>query len=131
MLDMAESPPQWWRELPPDERPILVGYARADGMEKEQVLKAMRRIGFRILFVGVDAGATRSLQALNEPIRSKDPAAAAQRMYDANLRALCNARKHGVAIKAGFVLGPIGMNEALLQENVGKRVQRAWHRHRR
>lgn len=118
MLDMAESPPQWWRALQPEERPVLVGYARADGMEKDQVLKAMRDIGFRILFVGVDAGAARSLQALNKPLRNKDPAAAAQRMYDANLRALSNARKYGVAIKAGFVLGHLGMNEMLLEENV-------------
>ncbi|WP_116137617.1 B12-binding domain-containing radical SAM protein [Trinickia diaoshuihuensis] len=118
ILDMAESPPAWWRALPPDSRPVLVGYARADGMEKEQVLKAMRHIGFRILFVGVDAGAARSLQALNKPLRNRDPAAAAQRMYDANLRALSNARKHGVVIKAGFVLGHLGMNESLLEENV-------------
>ena len=39
-------------------------------------------------------------------------------MYDANLRALSNARKYGVAIKAGFVLGHLGMNEMLLEENV-------------
>lgn len=122
MLEMAESPPEWWRGLSPDERPILVGYARADGMEKEQVLKAMREIGFRILFVGIDAGATRSLQALNKPLRAKD-AAAAQRMHDANLRALSNARKHGVAIKAGFVLGHLGMNEALLEENIEIYIQ--------
>jgi radical SAM superfamily enzyme YgiQ (UPF0313 family) len=118
MLDMAESPPPWWRALSADARPVLVGYARADGMEKEQVLKAMREIGFRILFVGVDAGAARSLQALNKPLRNKDPVAAAQRMADANLRALHNARMHGVAIKAGFVLGHLGMNEELLKENI-------------
>ncbi|WP_250208022.1 hypothetical protein [Curvibacter sp. CHRR-16] len=87
-------------------------------MEKEQVLKAMQEIGFRILFVGVDAGASRSLQALNKPLRNKDPVAAAQRMVDANLRALHNARAHGVAIKAGFVLGHLGMNKALLDENI-------------
>ncbi|RQS43262.1 radical SAM protein [Burkholderia sp. Bp8986] len=118
MLDMAEAPPAWWQALPPDERPVLVGYARADGMEKEKVLKAMHNIGFRILFVGVDAGAAPSLQALNKPLRNSDPSAAAQRMHDANLRALSNARKHGMAIKAGFVLGHLGMNETLLEQNI-------------
>lgn len=118
LLDMAESPPDWWRALPPTQRPVLVGYARADGMEKEQVLRAMRDIGFRILFVGVDAGAPQSLQALNKPLRNRDSAAAARKMYDSNLRALGNARKHGVAIKAGFVLGHLGMTEALLEENI-------------
>lgn len=61
MLDMAEFPPEWRQALLPDERPILVGYARADGMEKERVLKAMREIGFRILFVDVDAGVCANL----------------------------------------------------------------------
>lgn len=118
LLDMAESPPPWWQSLQPEERPVLVGYARTDGMEKEHVLRAMRQIGFRILFVGVDAGAARSLMALNKPLRSKDPESAAGRMHQANLRALDNARQHGVAIKAGFVLGHLGMNEALLEENI-------------
>ncbi|MFL9873988.1 B12-binding domain-containing radical SAM protein [Paraburkholderia megapolitana] len=118
MLDMAESPPDWWGALASNERPILVGYARADGMEKEQVLKAMRHIGFRILFVGVDAGAALSLQALNKPLKNKNPTFAAKRMYESNLRALQNAREHRVSIKAGFVLGHLGMNESLLAENV-------------
>ncbi|WP_233203014.1 B12-binding domain-containing radical SAM protein [Chitinimonas sp. BJB300] len=123
MLDMAEVPPPWWQALEPAERPILVGYARADGMEKEQVLKAMRHIGFRILFVGVDAGAALSLQALNKPLKNKQPALAAQRMYESNLRALQNARDHCISIKAGFVLGHLGMNEALLEENVQTYVE--------
>ena len=123
MLAMAESPPDWWVSLPLDDRPVLVGYARADGMEREHVLQAMRDIGFRILFVGVDAGAQLSLRALNKPLRSKDPIVAAQKMYEANRRALTNARKHGVAIKAGFVLGHAGMNEALLEENVATYIE--------
>ncbi|WP_454737805.1 B12-binding domain-containing radical SAM protein [Cupriavidus necator] len=123
MLDMAEAPPEWWQQLEPDERPILVGYARADGMEKEHVLDAMRQIGFRILFVGVDAGASLSLQALNKPLKNRDPRLASRRMHASNLRALLNARNHGVLIKAGFVLGHIGMNEALLEENVRTYVE--------
>jgi hypothetical protein len=83
----------------------------------------MHYIGFRILFVGVDAGAVRSLQALNKPLRNRDPVAAAQRMYEANLRALSNARNHGIAIKAGFVLGHLGMNEALLDENIATYIE--------
>ncbi|MGQ5523301.1 B12-binding domain-containing radical SAM protein [Chitinimonas sp. PSY-7] len=118
LLDMAASPPKWWSDLEPSERPVLVGYARADGMEKEAVLKAMRQIGFRILFVGVDAGAELSLLALNKPLKNKSPALAAKRMYESNLRALENARKHHVSIKAGFVLGHLGMNESLLAKNV-------------
>lgn len=87
-------------------------------MEKEQVLEAMQRIGFRILFVGVDAGASLSLQALNKPLRDKQPERAAQRLLESNLRALQNARRHHVSIKAGFVLGHLGMTASLLHENV-------------
>ncbi|RKP45216.1 B12-binding domain-containing radical SAM protein [Trinickia fusca] len=123
MLDMANTPPIWWQELEPDERPILVGYARADGMEKEHVLKAMRQIGFQILFVGVDAGASLSLRALNKPLKNKDPQLSSQRMSASNLRALENARRHRVSIKAGFVLGHLGMNDALLGENVRTYVE--------
>lgn len=123
MLDMANEPPEWWRELRPEERPILVGYARADGMEKEHVLKAMKQIGFKILFVGVDAGAPLSLRALNKPLRNIDPRLASRRMHASNLRALQNARNHQVSIKAGFVLGHIGMDEGLLEENVRTYVE--------
>ncbi|PMS36500.1 radical SAM superfamily enzyme YgiQ (UPF0313 family) [Trinickia symbiotica] len=118
ILDMARTPPAWWQSLAFEQRPVLVGYARADGMEKGHVLEAMREIGFRILFVGVDAGAPLSLLALNKPLRHKDAAVAATKMYESNLRALRNARKCGLAIKAGFVLGHLGMNETLMEANV-------------
>tara|TARA_B100000700_G_scaffold15695_1_gene15479 strand:- start:27797 stop:28432 length:636 start_codon:yes stop_codon:yes gene_type:complete len=97
---------------------MLVGYARADGMEKRNVMEAMASIGFKVLFVGIDAGAIRSLQALKKPLRKKSVIASSESMYMANISAIKNARRFGVKIKAGFVLGHIGMNKELLDENV-------------
>lgn len=93
MIDMASDTPKWWSALDKNERPVLVGYARADGMEKEVVLRAMSKIGFRILFVGVDAGVPLSLRALNKPLRSKSPDESSRRMHESNIRAIDNAKK--------------------------------------
>ena len=78
----------------------------------------MSEIGFRILFVGVGAGVPLSLRALNKPLKSKSPEEASRRMYESNVRAIDNAKKYGVAIKAGFVLGHLGMTKRLLDENL-------------
>ncbi|MGR2739282.1 B12-binding domain-containing radical SAM protein [Billgrantia sp. Q4P2] len=118
LLDMDKFKPKWWLDLPIHKRPMLVGYARADGMEKSHVMEAMANIGFKILFVGIDAGAMKSLQALKKPLRKKDVIASSESMYMANLNAMENARRFGVKIKAGFVLGHVGMDKELLYENV-------------
>lgn len=118
LLDMDKFKPKWWLDLPLHQRPMLVGYARADGMEKGNVMEAMANIGFKILFVGIDAGAMKSLQALKKPLRKKDVIASSENMYMANINAMENARRFGVKVKAGFVLGHIGMNKELLGENV-------------
>ncbi len=118
LSDMDKFKPKWWLDLPTHKRPMLVGYARADGMEKRNVMEAMASIGFKVLFVGIDAGAIRSLQALKKPLRKKSVIASSESMYMANISAIKNARRFGVKIKAGFVLGHIGMNKELLDENV-------------
>ena len=118
LLDMDKFKPKWWLDLPIHKRPMLVGYARADGMEKRNVMEAMANIGFKILFIGIDAGAKKSLQALKKTLRKKDVISSSESMYMANIRAIENARRFGVKIKSGFVLGHIGMNKELLDENV-------------
>ena len=118
LLQMAENRPDWHLALPVNEQPVLVGYARADGLQKENVVAAMREVGFRICYVGIDAGAPLSLIAMNKPLRSKDPKHQAEYMFAANQKAAMNAKQHGIALKLGFVLGHIGMTRDLLEENV-------------
>lgn len=118
ILNMDKFKPKWWLDLPPERRPMLVGYARADGMEKSNVMEAMSNIGFKILFVGIDAGAMKSLQALKKPLKNKNMIASSESMYIANISAINNARRFDVKIKAGFVLGHLGMDKELLNENI-------------
>ncbi|MEQ5836228.1 hypothetical protein [Marinobacter sp. NFXS9] len=87
-------------------------------MQKRNVMEAMASLGFKILFVGIDAGAMKSLRALKKPLKKKNLIASTESMYMANLSAIDNARKFGVKIKAGFVLGHLGMNRELLDENL-------------
>ncbi|MGQ7245545.1 B12-binding domain-containing radical SAM protein [Salinicola sp. V024] len=118
LLDMAKNTPGWWLKTPVGSRPMLVGYARADGIQKKNVMSAMASIGFKILFVGIDAGAQKSLQALRKPLKSKNEIASSESMYESNLSAIENAKTYDIKIKAGFVLGHIGMNKQLLRENI-------------
>jgi anaerobic magnesium-protoporphyrin IX monomethyl ester cyclase len=118
LLNMDKYKPKWWVDLHENERPILVGYARADGMKKSHIMKSMSNIGFKILFIGIDAGSIKSLQALNKPLKSHNVIASSENMHEANMNAINNARKYNIKIKAGFVLGHIGMNDDLLTENI-------------
>lgn len=119
LLHMAQNRPSWHTALEENERPVLVGYARADGLQKENIVAAMREIGFRICYVGIDAGAPISLMAMNKPLRSHDPKHRAEKLFETNQEAIINAHKHDIALKIGFVLGHIGMTQELLEENVG------------
>ncbi|NKY52182.1 B12-binding domain-containing radical SAM protein [Nocardia vermiculata] len=121
LREMLDSPPRWWRDLADDERPVLVGYARADGLSDERHTTMLRSLGVRQLMVGLDAGTAASLHAMNKPltpVRDRDSAFRAEKMFDHNVRALRAAGNAGLLLKVGFVVGHLGMNEHLLQENV-------------
>jgi hypothetical protein len=71
--------------------------------------------------VGLDAGSPVSLSALNKPLspaRGGDPAHRAERMFQHNLDALVQAREEGIYLKAGLVVGHLGMTRRLLDENI-------------
>jgi radical SAM superfamily enzyme YgiQ (UPF0313 family) len=116
--DMYHQQPDWWLNLDFDKRPIMTGYARSDGMRKTSLLRKMREIGFSVLYVGIDAGAPKSLSAMNKPIANGNLDARAANLFKANLEALDRATDVGMKIKAGMILGHIGMNNDLLEKNV-------------
>ena len=68
--------------------------------------------------VGIDAGPKVSLQALNKQLAGKNPTGHLERLYEANKKAFDQARKVGLKLKVGFVIGHIGMTRELLQENI-------------
>jgi anaerobic magnesium-protoporphyrin IX monomethyl ester cyclase len=121
LREMHGAAPAWWRALPPDERPVFAGYARADGLSSPRHAATLRELGIRYLMVGLDAGSPVSLDALNKPLspaRGGDPRYRAERMFQHNLDALDRARDEGIFLKAGFVVGHLGMTRQLLEENV-------------
>lgn len=121
LRDMRREAPRWWLGLPEDERPVFAGYARADGLSSPRHAATLRELGIRYLMVGLDAGSALSLSALNKPLspaRGGDPRYRAERMFQHNLDALDRARDEGIFLKAGFVVGHLGMTRPMLAENV-------------
>jgi anaerobic magnesium-protoporphyrin IX monomethyl ester cyclase len=121
LRQMRDRPPAWWRALPAQDRPLLAGYARADGLSDPRHAAMLRELNIRYLMVGLDAGSPLSLAALNKPLspaRGGDPGYRAERMFEHNLAALEVARNEGLLLKAGFVVGHIGMTSELLAANV-------------
>jgi len=117
---MLAEQPSWWRHLPDDERPLMVGYARADGLSDPRKASLLRRLGIRQLMIGMDAGSAVSLAALNKPLGSSmaDMMRRGERLTEQNFRALRVARDTGLLVRCGFVLGHLGMTSAILDENV-------------
>lgn len=115
---MHSGMPEIWHKLSENERPILMGYARADGLKKAKILSNLHDIGVRIFMVGLDAGIPISLAAMNKPLGTSSGLSNAESMLSSNLKALERVKIFGMKIKAGFVIGHIGMNRRILQENV-------------
>jgi radical SAM superfamily enzyme YgiQ (UPF0313 family) len=121
LRDMSARPPRWWSELAEDEQPVLVGYARADGLSDERAAANLRSLGIRQLMVGLDAGTAVSLRAMKKPlvsIRDGNSYSHAETMYEHNVKAMRSAKNVGLLLKVGFVVGHLGMNPLLLRENV-------------
>ena len=118
MLEMAKTKPAWWHGLEEKKRPVLLGFARADGLQRREVVAAMRSIGFRFLDVGIDAGDSLSLLAMNKPLNRAPTLADAEKLFEANVASIRNARDHGIFLVCGLVLGHIGMTPELLERNV-------------
>lgn len=121
LREMRQEAPAWWRTLPENQRPVFGGYARSDGLSSPRHAATLRELGIRYLMVGLDAGSPVSLSALNKPlspVRGGDPKYRAERMFQHNLDALERARDQGIFIKAGFVVGHLGMTRQLLEENI-------------
>jgi hypothetical protein len=119
---MNDTKPPWWESLSEDDQPMLVGYARADGIADPRRTQTLTSLGVRQVMIGMDAGAAISLAALNKPLggRRRNVLAEAEKLYLLNSKAIQVARDHGMLIRAGFVVGHIGMTAELLQQNLDR-----------
>jgi radical SAM superfamily enzyme YgiQ (UPF0313 family) len=114
---MKAARPHWFTDLPPQDRPIFEGYARADGLAIEKNARLLYDLGFRFIFVGVEASPIKSLEVLNKSLRG-DSVVHLNRLYEANRQALRQARNVGLKMELGYVLGHLGMSPKLLSETV-------------
>jgi anaerobic magnesium-protoporphyrin IX monomethyl ester cyclase len=120
LAGMNRSKPPWWEALTDNDRPMIVGYARADGIADPRRTSSLVELGVRQVMIGMDAGAPVSLAAMNKPVRGRqeDAMRQAEELYEANFRALGVARDAGMLVRAGFVVGHLGMTSNLLDENL-------------
>ncbi|ADG77807.1 Elongator protein 3/MiaB/NifB OS=Tsukamurella paurometabola (strain ATCC 8368 / DSM / CCUG 35730/ CIP 100753 / JCM 10117 / KCTC 9821 / NBRC 16120 / NCIMB 702349 / NCTC 13040) OX=521096 GN=Tpau_1176 PE=4 SV=1 [Tsukamurella paurometabola] len=119
--DMANEPPLWWRHRDEGDRPVMVGYARADGLSNERNAANLRALNVRQLMVGLDAGTALSLQAMRKPLAPPSDRTScyrAEEMFKHNERAMRTAKNNDLVLKVGFVVGHIGMDSSMLRENV-------------
>jgi anaerobic magnesium-protoporphyrin IX monomethyl ester cyclase len=117
LLDMRASIPDWFQSLPDNEKPFLTGYARADGLCIEKNAQLLYDLGFRSMYVGVDAGPVISLRAFNKQLAG-NASVRLDKLYEANQLALKQAANVGLRVDIGYVVGHIGMTRELLSKNI-------------
>lgn len=119
---MSNAKPSWWTALRSDDRPVLVGYARADGIANEHRARLLMDLGVRQVMIGMDAGSGLSLAAMNKPLQplGDDFLRHAETLFQQNREAIRVAKSLGLAIRIGFVIGHLGMTPELLHENVDR-----------
>jgi radical SAM superfamily enzyme YgiQ (UPF0313 family) len=118
LLDMKNNMPDWIKNLPSGEQPILTGYSRSDGLIMGQNAELLHDLGFRLIMIGVDAGPKISLKAVNKHLTRENEDSSLDRLYEANLKAFDCAYDAGLKLRIGFVVGHIGMTRELLAENI-------------
>jgi anaerobic magnesium-protoporphyrin IX monomethyl ester cyclase len=118
LVSMKQSMPAWFRDLSDEERPILEGYARADGLVVPSNADLLFELGFRNMFVGVDAGPLTSLKATNKQLNIAGRLDSLERLYDANHRAFKEAKRAGLKVEIGYVLGHLGATPDLVEQSV-------------
>lgn len=117
LMDMKHTMPAWFRDMPEDERPVFEGYARADGLVVPSNASLLFDVGFRNMFIGVDAGPVISLKAANKQLNLLGRNDSAEKLYAANHQACRAARAAGLTVEIGYVLGHLGATPELLDES--------------
>jgi anaerobic magnesium-protoporphyrin IX monomethyl ester cyclase len=118
LVSMKQSMPAWYLDLPQEERPIFEGYARADGLVIPSNAELLFELGFRNMFIGVDAGPMTSLRATNKQLNVVGRTDSLERLYDANHRAFKSAKQAGLLVEIGYVLGHLGATPELIEQSV-------------
>ena len=109
---MSDNVPDWMANSAQSAEPVIAGYARADGLAYGDNAELLRKIGIKVLMVGLDAANPFSLVAMNKPLKvlSETGGISAllrtgERMYESNKLALQRAIEEGLRLRLGIVLG--------------------------
>jgi hypothetical protein len=112
---MANSIPEWYKNLLATQRPILFGYVRAEGFDihPEKIDIMVDVLGFDHFNIGFDGLSKISLEVMNkQPVGNKS--------YDLmmlNMDALQKAAEKGCLITAGLVVTHLGITPEIMEEN--------------
>lgn len=117
LRSMAADPPEWFRRLPPSERPGMLGYARAEAFSTAptRIDALVDVLGFDHFFIGLDGLSDISLRVMNKP-----PAGGRGRRdlpMTHNLEALAGMVDRGGMISAGLILTHLGITPQIMAEN--------------
>jgi hypothetical protein len=115
---MADELPAWYRALAPEDRPRMMGYARADAFREnlqDRMDVLMGTLGFDHFFVGLDGFSSASLRALNKGINRR--ANDADDLLQHNLMACREIARRGGRLTAGAVITHLGITPSMLETN--------------
>ena len=122
LKQMAEDPPAWWSSISESQRPVVVGYARADGIADSRRAALLRTLGIRQVMIGIGCWCAHIARSYEQAVGGNkflwESHKRAARMFQQNIKALEVARHEDLLVRVGFVLGHLGMTSALLEENV-------------
>lgn len=114
---MAANMPEWFSELPPERRPRMFGYARAEAFSTypERIDTMVNVLGMDHFFIGFDGLSDTSLRVMNK--QAVAGRGRAEAPMEQNLRALDGVANRGGLISAGIVTTHLGITPELMAEN--------------
>lgn len=115
---MAESPPEWFTDLHPAERPRMFGYTRAEAFATfpDRISTLIDVLGFDQFFIGFDGLTDISLKVMNK--QSVGGRGRHDTPMGHNLRALDSVVSSGGLVTAGVVLTHLGITREIMAENL-------------
>ncbi len=116
--EMAQSKPDWFKNLSIIDRPKMFGYARAEGfnINPEKINLIINDLGFEQFFIGFDGLSNISLEVMNkQPVRNKN-----YDLMNLNMEALKKVVEKGCLITAGLVVTHLGITPKIMEDNYKK-----------
>ena len=115
---MAEQQPEWYLRLKAEDRPRMMGYARADAFRdnvQNRIDLLMNTLGYDHFFVGLDGFSSGSLRAMNKGINRA--ANTSGDLLQHNLMACQEIARRGGKLSSGAVLTHVGITPEVFESN--------------